>query len=335
MQNPIDSILRAASRGKEPLNILTFVTHERFEPNLCLTNHNFWSLYGQQTRGWNTKVSPIPKNYKILPMSNNMMWPDHIKFDLVLSQNKFGHIQIAKDLCKQMHLPLIHLEHTMPMPGWSPEHLNQLKSLTATETVFITEYSRDFWGYKEDEASVIEHMIDGEVFCPKNELKENYCLQVCNDFINRDLPCGYSVWERVTAGLPRKVLGDTAGLSNGCNSLEEMVCEFQKASIYINTSQYSPIPMSVLEAMACECAVVSSATCMIPEIIENGVNGFVSNDEKQLREYLQTLLHDPNLAREMGAKARETVLQRFSKDKFLNGWNQLFKKVANQAYINV
>ena len=66
MYNPINAIIRAATRTKdEPLNILTYMAHERFEPNLALTGHNFYSVITDGTRVWNEKYSPIPKNYHI------------------------------------------------------------------------------------------------------------------------------------------------------------------------------------------------------------------------------------------------------------------------------
>jgi len=98
--------------------------------------------------------------------------------------------------------------------------------------------------------------------------------------------------------------------------------------VFLNTSTISPVPTSLLEAMACGCAVVSTATCMIPEIIENGVNGFCSNDEEKLREYLELLLHDRGLAKLIGKNARKTMVEKFSEQTFINNWNHIF----DQAY---
>ena len=67
---------------------------------------------------------------------------------------------------------------------------------------------------------------------------------------------------------------------------------------------------------------------MIPEIIEHGVNGFISNDEQELREYLVTLLNDENLAIEMGKRARQTVLEDFSEKKFVQTWENIFNKAS-------
>jgi len=76
--------------------------------------------------------------------------------------------------------------------------------------------------------------------------------------------------------------------------------------------------------MSCGCAVVTTATCMIPEIIENGINGLISNDEKELKGYVKELLDDPSLAAKMGQAARETILKDFSEEKFINNWNEVF-----------
>ena len=78
--------------------------------------------------------------------------------------------------------------------------------------------------------------------------------------------------------------------------------------------------------MSCGSAVVSTATCMIPEIIENGVNGFISNDEEELKGYITQLLENEDLRKQLGQKARETIVTKFSEEKFLNSWNNIFKK---------
>ena len=79
-----------------------------------------------------------------------------------------------------------------------------------------------------------------------------------------------------------------------------------------------------MEAMACGCAVVSTSTCMIPEIIENGINGLISNDPAELRSMLERLLENPEMARELGKNAQKTILEKYNKQQFLANWNNLF-----------
>ena len=63
---------------------------------------------------------------------------------------------------------------------------------------------------------------------------------------------------------------------------------------------------------------------MIPEIIKNGKKGYMSNDPATLRKYVETLLEDDDLAREIGNNARQTILEKFGMKKFLESWNSLF-----------
>tara|TARA_R100000482_G_C5069935_1_gene121034 strand:- start:496 stop:711 length:216 start_codon:yes stop_codon:yes gene_type:complete len=63
---------------------------------------------------------------------------------------------------------------------------------------------------------------------------------------------------------------------------------------------------------------------MIPEVIEHGVNGFISNNEEELKNYIQQLINDPQLAAKMGDAARKTVVEDFSEQKFINNWNEIF-----------
>ena len=84
--------------------------------------------------------------------------------------------------------------------------------------------------------------------------------------------------------------------------------------------------------MSCGCAVVSTETCMIPEVIENGVNGFMTNDEKQMKQYLVDLLNDESLAKEIGDNARKTIVKRYSTEGFVNTWQQILKSAANIVF---
>ena len=120
-------------------------------------------------------------------------------------------------------------------------------------------------------------------------------------------------------------------MSEPSESLESLRDSYCEAQVFVNTSTHSPIPCSLLEAMSCGCAVVSTATCLIPEIIENGVNGFLSNDEDELRQYTVDLLNDPELAAKMGEEARRTIEKVFNMDRFVSEWNSVLRGVADYA----
>lgn len=338
-QTPVCSITRAATRKPgEPLNILTAATHEAWESGLCKTGHQFYALRGPGIKDWNTAYRPLPTNYILLnPDKGARQLPPEVDFDLVFSQNRFGQFQPLSDIAWKLHLPLVTIEHTQPVPEWDPEILTQMKAMRGHINVFISDFSREAWGWKPEEARVVHHGIDTDTFSPNDLLvdKKNHLLSVVNDWKNRNWCCGYELWKEVSEGLPVFVVGDTPGLSKPAASVAELVMRYRESRIFLNTSLVSPVPTALLEAMASGCAVVSTATSMIPEVIEHGVNGLMSNDPKALAEYCRTLLKDPDLCQKLGQAARETILKTFSLQSFIDNWNKIFEEAANIVFTGV
>ena len=155
-----------------------------------------------------------------------------------------------------------------------------------------------------------------------------------NDWPNRDWCCGYNLWQQTVQGLPIKVFGKSPGLSEPANSTQHLREIYKCSRIFYNTSLHSPVPSVLLEAMACGCAIVSTANCMIPEIIQNGKNGLISNDPQELRGFLELLIKDENLAKELGGNARKTIVEKYSLQRFINSWNNLLYSTVNN-YRNI
>lgn len=331
--NTISGILRRATRKQgEALNILTCPTHEAFETGLAKTGHNFWAIRAPGIKDWNEAYRPLPSNYVLLnPDKGDQQLPPEIDFDVVLSQQKFGQFQILSKIAQKYQLPLVSLEHTQPLPHWPEAQLKHLKSMRGDVNVFISEFSRDAWGWDASEATVIHHGIDTDVFRPGNEARKPVILSVVNDWINRDVFCGFKVWQEATAGLPVLPVGATPGLSEPAGSVEALSKLYSSSQVFINTSLVSPIPTSLLEAMASGCAVVTTGTSMIPSIIKHGINGFMSNEPKQLGVFCKMLL-SPEMEKtriRMGEEARKTILEKFSMSVFTNNWNKLFEGLTN------
>jgi len=332
--SPVSYITRAATlKDNEPLNILTFVTHERYEPNLCKTGHNFYAYTGEGIRDWNTNYAPIPDNYCILDKGlGGKQIPLHLDIDLIISQNIVAHYDLAQGISQYLNIPIINIHHTLPPPAWKKEELQSLSSKVGVFDVYITDHNLKVWNINPKNSKVIYHGIDSNFWKPAKKTKRgSYALSVVNDWINRDWCCGYSVWKEATAGIPVKAIGDTPGLSQPASSLEDLRDNYNSCGLFVNTSTYSPIPMSLLEAMSCGCAVVSTATCAIPEIIENGVNGFATNDISEMKEYISAILKDEKLRDSLGKEARKTILNKFSIKRFADEWNKIFYEVANNA----
>ena len=307
----------------EKYNILTFAAHERYQSQLAKTGHNFYLFQSDGVKNWNNDYAPLPDNHYILPRETLYKG---LSFDMILSHSKFGQFQMSELINKNLGLPIISLEHTVPTPNLKQEWLDEIKNMTGDIDVFISEYSKGVWDLNTDEYEIVHHSVDTETFKPRSIEKKPYVLSVVNDFVNRDYCCNYSGWVRITEGLDTRLVGDNEDIGSPASSVDDLVNEYNSAQVFLNTSTFSPIPSVVLEAMACGSAVVSTATCMIPEIIEHGVNGMISNNESELRSYIEQLLSDKDLREKIGKAARETILNKFTEESFLNNWNKIFAK---------
>ena len=323
--NNLKKIIEASNNNtKAVYNILTFPTHERYETQLCKTNHNFFSFNLPNAKKWNYEQLKPPSNYHILPEANVCY---NFNYDFILVQSRYWQFQVATQLNQFLRLPIVCLDHTLPPIGIAKDNeIYTMRSMVGDINVFISDYSKNIWDIN-GKSTVINHSIDSEIFKPLQLDKKDYVLTVGNDFIKRDYCLNYQGFCRVTDGLEKRIVGDTPGVSKAASSTQELVEEYNKCGVYFNSST-TPIPMSFLEAMSCGCAVVSVATSMIPSIIENGVNGFISNDENELRSYIQLLQSDKELRVKLGNNARQTILEKFSEERFIAEWNQVF----NEAY---
>ena len=134
---------------------------------------------------WNENYAPIPENYHMLPMSKDaLVVPPWLTFDMVLSQHKAGQFQIASMIANQLQLPLISMEHRLPMPN-NPGEVATTKNMIGDINVFVSEHQRTEWGFTEDFGEVNHTGIDLDVFRPPEEdfEREPWALSVVNDWI--------------------------------------------------------------------------------------------------------------------------------------------------------
>lgn len=316
--NHFRSVMRRASRGSK-LNILVLdCTHERYESNLCKTGHNFY-VY-KMNKEWNTSYAQIPDNYMILDYV-----PNYIDYDLILIHATDHRLEAALELSKVFNVPIIRHTHTLPS-SYGEIELHQSTAQLVNKDSFISDFSLKNWGYEGYEnANFINHGIDYDFWASEPEYdRENHCLSVVNYWQNRDWACGWNLWNQVIShGLLVRVVGDNPGISRAPRSIQELSLEYKTSSVFLNTSLNSPVPMSLMEAMASGCAIVTTDNCMIGEIID-GSNGFKSNDPEELHKHCKFLLENPDHARQLGLEAQKTIRERYNMSNFVDNWNSFF-----------
>jgi starch synthase len=101
--------------------------------------------------------------------------------------------------------------------------------------------------------------------------------------------------------------------------LQDLIHLHSGASVFICPSIYEPFGLVILEAMACETAVVASRVGGIPEIVVDGETGYLVDYEHDdagafttgLAARVEQLLGNPTLAARMGRTGRERVVRHF------------------------
>jgi glycosyltransferase involved in cell wall biosynthesis len=88
-------------------------------------------------------------------------------------------------------------------------------------------------------------------------------------------------------------------------------------------------PLSILECMAMGKPVVATEVGGIPEIVQNGVNGFLHphEDSRRLAEVLISLIEDPEKTRQMGRMAREHVRSEYALAKYVDEMSAAYEDV--------
>ncbi len=182
----------------------------------------------------------------------------------------------------------------------------------------ISGMKRDSWG------------LDGPIVKPGIPL-DDYdgfegsvaeALSVGNLFVERDFMLGYSAIAEGLADLPYRLVGVNPSLPGvrQAEDWDELRSFYRTHRVYVNATVEAfedGYNLGMLEAMATGMPVVTTRNATSP--IVDGQNGFVCDTPDQMRECVQKLLDDPELARAMGSCARETVGRAFGLDAFRRG----------------
>jgi phosphatidylinositol alpha 1,6-mannosyltransferase len=106
---------------------------------------------------------------------------------------------------------------------------------------------------------------------------------------------------------------------------------FRLASVFVTASEIETQGLVLLEAAACGLPIIAVAATCIPEIVRDGVNGYLAapGDVAGLAAHLQSLLDDPALARNMGS-AGSLISQEFSLEKTLLAHEALYQRAFSR-----
>lgn len=317
--------------------ILTFNFHE---PYLCLMARTGFAfdvgqyLEGRLAYAWHTAYRPVPPNLNLLEEKE---WRDRLnsgQYDVVIAHNEMNALDIVKAPGAKLlvcHNRATFLRTTVTSSEGDPvEAFNRLISRLRPffEYIFISESKRDDYGLS---GRVILPGIDVEDF--GGYTGEQECvIRAGNMMRARALMFDVDFQEAVCQGLPNRVIGNDPLIPGArpAPSFDALMAEFRQNRCMLHTSREGyedGYNLSMLEAMACGMPVVSLANRTSP--ITDGVDGYSSYNAPVLRKHLVDLLSDRDLAKEIGARGRAMVAQKFPLSAFVEKWRAAIYEAAD------
>lgn len=123
-------------------------------------------------------------------------------------------------------------------------------------------------------------------------------------------------------GMGQALLGPLAG--------EDLRGRLRSAGVYVLPSRSEGQPIGILEAMASGIPVVATRVGAVPEMIRDGVDGFLVDPghPDELATALGRLLASPELRRSMGASARKRAEERFDLPGLRERLETLYREAA-------
>ncbi len=105
------------------------------------------------------------------------------------------------------------------------------------------------------------------------------------------------------------------------------------ADLFLLPSQLESFGLAALEAMACEVPVIATNVGGVPEVVENGVDGFLvePGDVKEAGRYAIELLSRADRGREMGQRARINAKRKFCANDVIPQYERYYQRVLESA----
>jgi N-acetyl-alpha-D-glucosaminyl L-malate synthase BshA len=105
------------------------------------------------------------------------------------------------------------------------------------------------------------------------------------------------------------------------------------SDILLMPSELESFGLAALEAMACEMVPIATRTGGVPEVIEDGVSGYLADvgDVDKMAGHAIELLTDETRLRTMGKAAREMARSRFCASRIVPQYEEFYRRVIERS----
>ena len=234
-------------------------------------------------------------------------------------------------------VPAVYVEHNTP-PGEVPFTRHPLADQHDIPVVHVTHFNALMWDCGTAETSVIEHGVVDPGHRYTGEVAR--AAAMVNEPVRRGRAVGTDLLLRLAHDVPVDVYGIDADLleaapttpADHLHTVESLAQdrlhdELARHRVYVHTSRWTSLGLSLIEAMHLGLPVVALATTDAHRAVLPGT-GTLTTDVDELVAATRRLLTDLEEARRRGAAARDAALARFGLKRFLDDWDRLLERRA-------
>lgn len=122
------------------------------------------------------------------------------------------------------------------------------------------------------------------------------------------------------------------GVADACVFVgkQPKIVDYLSASdVLLLPSEQESFGLAALEAMACELPVIASRVGGLPEVVDDGETGFLSEvgDVEKMASDAARLVADAGFRREMGRRARDSAISRYRTDLIIPQYVEFYEKI--------
>jgi len=311
------------------MKIFDMLVHEGHQYELCKLGCDFTVMTDESTgKVWDTKMRPVPSNVTFVD-----------KVGLSIKTIESHDLAIIRNyrqfkLLENCRLPKIIVMHCSRHGQGNVEFVQE--DLSNYTIVFCSHKDKERWNLASGRQHVIYPGLDPNEW-PISQRTTNRVFTVGRMIKERSKICGFKIVEEFQRSrIPVSVVGDNPAIQvQAPGSFEAFKRNHERYAVYLNPTLRSPQPRGRVEAMMSGIPIVTTAFYDESSFIENGINGFFSNNAQQLKEYAVLLLNDRTLQESMATKSRQTAVEHFHIDRFLGQWREIIEEMVGSANIPI
>ncbi|OFY83995.1 MAG: glycosyl transferase family 1 [Bacteroidetes bacterium RIFCSPLOWO2_12_FULL_35_15] len=219
-----------------------------------------------------------------------------------------------------------------------------LSNLVFSGNSYLAEYAKQF----NKNVTIIPTTIDTTIFQRKQEYKNNEKLCIgwsgshtTIKHFEEAVPILKKIREKYGNKVYFKVMGDVdyyneelgiKGIPWSSETEVEQISSFDIGIMPLPDDEWvkGKCGLKGLSYMALEVPAIMSRVGVNSEIINEGINGFLANNEEEWINKISQLIESFDLRKKLGSKARETIIERYSVESQKNNYLKHFNELLNR-----